>query len=118
MPVFGLPPVRDGRARAIAIGSLARSALAPDIPTIAETVPGFAAGTWLALLGPRGLPSAMSARLEATAIDAARDAGVAGRLRELAAEPVGSTGAELASTIRDEDAKWGPVARATGATAD
>ena len=116
--VTGLPPVRDGRARAIAIGSRQRSALAPDIPTIAETVPGFVAGTWLALLGPRGLPSATTARLEAAAIDAARDAGVIARLRELAAEPVGSTGAELAATIRDEDAKWGPAARAAGVTAD
>jgi tripartite-type tricarboxylate transporter receptor subunit TctC len=92
--------------------------LAPDIPTIAETVPGFAAGTWLALPGPRSPPSAMGARLEAAAIDAARDAGVVARLRELAAEPVGSTGADLAATIRDEDAKWGPAARAAGVTAD
>ena len=116
--VTGLPPVRDGRARAIAIGSRQRSALAPDIPTIAETVPGFVAGNWLALLGPRGMPSDMTARLEAAAIDAARDAGVVARLRELAAEPVGSTGAELAATIQDEDAKWGPVARTAGVTAD
>ena len=66
----------------------------------------------------KALPSDIAARLEAAAIDAARDAGVVARLRELAAEPVGSTGAELAATIRDEDANWGPVARTAGVTAD
>ena len=116
--VTGLPPVRDGRVRALAIASRERSPLAPEIPTVAETVPGFAAETWLALAGPRNMPEAVSARLEAAAIAVARDPAVAARVRELAAEPVGSTRAELAATIRTEDAQWGPVARAASVTAD
>ncbi|WP_426956460.1 Bug family tripartite tricarboxylate transporter substrate binding protein [Muricoccus radiodurans] len=116
--VTGLPPARDGRARAIAIASPARVSLAPDIPVVAESIPGFAAETWLALMAPRNLPEPMAARLEEAMIAIARDPAVAARLRELAAEPVGSTRAELAEAIRQQDAMWGPVARAANVTAD
>lgn len=116
--VTGLPPVRDGRARALAIASRQRSALAPEIPTVAEVVPGFEADTWLALMGPRGMPEALTRQLEAAAIAMARDPAVVARLRELGAEAVGSTGAELAELIRRQDAQWGPVARAANVTAD
>ncbi|WP_270937906.1 Bug family tripartite tricarboxylate transporter substrate binding protein [Falsiroseomonas oryzae] len=116
--VTGLPPVRDGRARALAIASRSRSALAPEIPTVAETIPGFEADTWLALMGPRGMPDALVAQLEAAAIAMARDPAVVARLRELGAEAVGSTRAELAELIRRQDAQWGPVARAANVTAD
>jgi tripartite-type tricarboxylate transporter receptor subunit TctC len=116
--VTGLPPVRDGRARALAIASRTRSALAPEIPTVAETIPGFEAETWLALMGPRGLPEAVAAALEQAAIAVARDPAVVARLRELGAEAVGSTRAELAAAIRAQDAQWGPVARAANVTAE
>jgi tripartite-type tricarboxylate transporter receptor subunit TctC len=116
--VTGLPPVRDGRARALAIASRNRSALAPEIPTVAETVPGFEADTWLALMGPRGLPETLASQLEATMIAIARDPAVAARLRELGADAVGSTRAELAAAIREGDAKWGVAARAANVTAD
>jgi tripartite-type tricarboxylate transporter receptor subunit TctC len=116
--VTGLPPTRDGRARAVAIASPARSALAPEVPVVAESVPGFVAETWLALVGPRGLPDAQVVRLEEAMIALARDPAVVARLRELGAEAVGSTRAELAETIRAQDAVWGPVARAAGVTAD
>jgi tripartite-type tricarboxylate transporter receptor subunit TctC len=116
--VTGLPPTRDGRARAVAIASPARSALAPEVPVVAESVPGFVAETWLALVGPRSLPDAQVARLEEAMIALARDPAVVARLRELGAEAVGSTRAELAETIRAQDAVWGPVARAAGVTAD
>jgi tripartite-type tricarboxylate transporter receptor subunit TctC len=116
--VTGLPPTRDGRARAVAVASPARSALAPEVPVVAESVPGFVAETWLALVGPRGLPEAQVARLEEAMIALARDPAVVARLRELGAEAVGSTRAELAETIRAQDVVWGPVARAAGVTAD
>jgi tripartite-type tricarboxylate transporter receptor subunit TctC len=116
--VTGLPPARDGRARALAIAAPVRVSFAPDIATVAETLPGFAAETWLALMAPRGLPDALVERLEAAMIAIARDGRVAARLRELGAEPVGSTRAELADAIRAQDAMWGPVVRAAGATVD
>jgi tripartite-type tricarboxylate transporter receptor subunit TctC len=69
-------------------------------------------------MGPRGLPEATVAALEAAAIAIARDQAVVARLRELGAEAVGSTRAELAEIIRAQDAQWGPIARAANVTAD
>lgn len=116
--VTGLPPARDGRARALAVLSAARIPQAPDVPTAAETVPGFLAETWLGLFTPRALPDPIAARLEAATIAATRDPAVAARLAELGAVPTGVASAPLATLIREQDARWGPVARASGATVD
>ncbi|WP_207538648.1 Bug family tripartite tricarboxylate transporter substrate binding protein [Sabulicella rubraurantiaca] len=116
--VTGLPPTRDGRARALAIASPQRLSFAPDVPTVAETIPGFAAETWLALMAPRGTPEPILARLEQVMREMAREPRVVARLRELGAEAVGSTRAELAETIRSQDAMWAPVVRAAGVSAD
>ena len=116
--VIGLPLVREGRVRLLAVTSRTRSALLPETPTVAETVSGYEAETWLALMGPRGLPDSTLAKLEAAAIAVARDAVVVERLRALSAEPIGGTRTELAATIRAQDSIWGPVARAAGLTAD
>ena len=111
----GLPAVREGRARALAVTSGRRLEAAPEIPTAAEAgLPGFAIGAWWGLFGPRGLPAAVVETLEGAAVEAAHDPAVAARLRALGAEPVGSTGAELAATLRADDAKWGEAARAAG----
>lgn len=116
--VIGLPLVREGKARVVAVTSRVRSALLPETPTVGETVPGFEAETWIALMGPRGMAEPQLGQIEAAAIAVARDAGVVNRLRAIAAEPVGGTRAELAATIRAQDSIWGPVARAAGVTAD
>ncbi|MCX8133850.1 MAG: tripartite tricarboxylate transporter substrate-binding protein [Roseococcus sp.] len=116
--VIGLPLVREGRVRPLAVTSRARSPLLPEVPAVGETIPGFEAESWVALMGPRGLPEVLVKRFEAAAIAAVRDPAVAGRLRALAADPVGGSRAELTATIRAQDSIWGPVARAAGVTAD
>lgn len=110
-----LPAAREGRARALAVTARRRLAAAPEVPTAAAAgLAGFEAEAWWALLGPRGLPEAVAGPLERAAMEAARDPAVAERLRALGAQPVGSTGAELAATLRAEDAKWGEATRAAG----
>jgi tripartite-type tricarboxylate transporter receptor subunit TctC len=116
--VIGLPLVRDGRVRLLAVTSRTRSALHPDVPTAGETVPGFEAETWIALMGPKRMGEPALARIEAAAIAVARDSTVVHRLRAMSAEPIGGTRAELAATIRAQDSIWGPVARAAGIAAD
>lgn len=116
--VTGLPWVREGRLRPLAVTSRTRTTLLPEVPTVGESLPGFEAELWLALMGPRGLPEALMARFEAAAIAAAREPAVVGRLRALGADPVGGTAAELVATMRAQDSIWGPVARAAGVTAD
>jgi tripartite-type tricarboxylate transporter receptor subunit TctC len=114
----GLTTARDGRARALAVTSARRLPLAPEIPAAAETAPGFNVSAWLALAGPRGLPGPVAARLEAALVEAARNPMVAARLVSLGAEPLGTGAAELAATIREESARWGPVVRDAGVTAE
>jgi tripartite-type tricarboxylate transporter receptor subunit TctC len=109
-----LSAVRAGRARALAVASPGRVAVAPGVPAVAETVPGFEVEAWYGLAGPRGPPADVAARLERAAMDATRDPALAARLRDAGAEPVGSTGAEFAQRLRAEDAKWGEAARAAG----
>ena len=111
---MSLMAAREGRATALAVTSRERLAAAPELPTVGEAVPGFEAVGWFALLGPRGLPAGVAARLERAAAQAARDPAAARRLRVLGAEPVGSSAAELAAMLRAEDAKWGAAARAAG----
>jgi tripartite-type tricarboxylate transporter receptor subunit TctC len=94
-------------------------AAAPETPTVAETgLAGFEAEAWWALFGPRGLPEALVGPLERAAGEAVHDPVVAARLRDLGAEPVGSTGGELAATLQADDAKWGEAARAAGVTVE
>jgi tripartite-type tricarboxylate transporter receptor subunit TctC len=112
-----LPAVRAGRARALAVASLARVPAAPEVPAVAETVPGFEVEAWYGLAGPRGMPADAAARLERVAMEATRDPALVARLREAGAEPVGSTGAAFAERLRAEDAKWGEAARAAGLAA-
>ncbi len=109
-----LPAVRAGRARALAVASPGRVAVAPGAPAVAETVPGFEVEAWYGLAGPRGLPAEVAARLERAGMEATRDPALASRLREAGTEPVGSTRAEFADRLRAEDAKWGEAARAAG----
>jgi tripartite-type tricarboxylate transporter receptor subunit TctC len=113
----GLPLIREGRARALAVASAERHPLVPEVPAVAETVPGLELVGWFSLVGPRGLPEPLVARLERAATEAARDPAVAARLRALGAEPVGAGGAELAATLRATDATWGEAARAAGPAA-
>jgi tripartite-type tricarboxylate transporter receptor subunit TctC len=110
----GLPAAREGRAKALAVTSRERLAAAPELPTVRETVPGFEAVAWFALLGPRGLPAGVASRLERAGAQAARDPTEARRLRVLGAEPIGSSAIDLAALLRAEDAKWAGAARAAG----
>ena len=102
----GLPYVRDGRLRALAVTSLKRSPLAPDLPTVADTLPGYESNTVFGLYGPKGMPPEMVARINAAANQALADPDMKDKLSRLGIEPVASTPAQLAKTIADDTAKW------------
>lgn len=110
--------VREGAGRPLAVGSSARHALAPDVPTVAETLPGFEASALFPLVAPRGVQDADAERLERAVMEAARDTAVASRLRALGAEPIGSSRGELAAALQAADLRWGEAARAAGVTGD
>jgi tripartite-type tricarboxylate transporter receptor subunit TctC len=114
-----LPQVKAGRLRAIGITSLARSPLAPDVPTVAESgVPDFEVLGWYAMYGPRALPGEVVARLSGELDRLMREPGMADKLVQLGVEPKFMTGPAFAEFSQKELAKWGRVIRASGATAD
>jgi tripartite-type tricarboxylate transporter receptor subunit TctC len=113
-----VPQIEGGRLRALAVPTLARTALLPGVPTVAETLPGYEVANWYALLGPRGLPAPVIERLNAAMRATLADAEVVAHLARHGVEPTPSSPAELARFIRDETAKWAPIVRASGATAN
>ena len=114
-----LPHIASGRIRGLAVSSPTRVAVAPDLPTFAES--GFAgaeATTWTGVLVPAGTAPQIVARLnkELRAILQLPD--IRARLIADGAEPVGSTAAAFGEFIKTEITKWGKVVGATGARAD
>ncbi len=110
-----LPLVRDGKLRGIAVTSPQRSASMPDVPAIAETIPGYAATSWYGLAGPAGIPQAVVDRLEAALREILVMPDVLKRYAELGTDvpPLGR--AYLEKFFPEEIARWAPVVRASGA---
>lgn len=102
----GLPHVRDGRLRALAVTSANRTPMAPELPTIAEELPGFESNTWFGLYGPRGLPADVLARVNAAANAALAEADVKDKLHRLGIEPAGGTPQAFAKLVERDGAQW------------
>lgn len=110
--------VQAGRLRPLAVTTLRRSALLPDVPTMAETIPGFEVALWNSLVAPAGTPPAAIARYAEEAAAALRTPELRARLAEQGSEPVGSTPEQFAAFIRTEIPKWTEMVRLSGATAE
>ena len=92
-----LPMAKSGRVKDIAVTTTRRSAVAPDIPTAAESgVPGLNVVAWYGVWGPKGMPADVAASLNAAVADAMRELAEAGRLAQLGVEPIFGTAAEFA----------------------
>jgi tripartite-type tricarboxylate transporter receptor subunit TctC len=102
----GLPHVREGRLRALGVTSAKRTPLAPDLPAIAEVLPGYESTTWFGLFGPRQLPAEVVQRVNAAANQVLKDPEVMDRLTRLGIEPTGGTPAQFAAMLAGESAKW------------
>jgi tripartite-type tricarboxylate transporter receptor subunit TctC len=110
--------IRQGALRALAVTTAQRSPAAPDLPTMAEAgLPGYETYTWNALFAPAGTPQPVVDRLAQAAAQAVADPAVKERLADLSAVAVGAGPAELREHVKAELAKWGPIVKASGATA-
>lgn len=116
--VTGLQFAREGTMRAIAVTTPRRLPQAPDLPTVAETYPGFEATSWLGFVAPARVPEPVLDRLSGIMAAAAREPEIARRVSEGGAIPQGSNRTDFASFIRAESERWGPAVRASGASAD
>jgi tripartite-type tricarboxylate transporter receptor subunit TctC len=104
--VTGMPHVKDGKLRALAITSAQRSTLAPDMPTVAEVLPGFESVTWFGLFAPKNLPQELTSKLNQAVNAALAEADVKDRFARLGAEPTGGTPQAFAGTIKADNIKW------------
>ena len=101
-----LPLVRDGKLKLLAVATQKRMAALPDVPTIAETLPGFEAAAWFAIVAPPKTPQAIAEKINADVNAALRDGEVLARLAQLSAEPIGGTTAATAAYMREEIERW------------
>jgi tripartite-type tricarboxylate transporter receptor subunit TctC len=113
-----LPQVQSGKLRLLAVPTARRIRASPDVPTVAETLPGYEVQNWYALVGPKGLAPAVVARMNAAMREALADPAVAGALEGQGVEPMPTSPEDLARFIREETAKWAPIVRDTGAKAE
>ncbi|MBU6271668.1 MAG: tripartite tricarboxylate transporter substrate binding protein [Betaproteobacteria bacterium] len=114
-----LPHIKAGKLRALATTGARRDPALPDLPTVAEAgVTGYEAGVWFGLAVPAGTPADVVARLNAEAVKATRSPDFVRRMSELGYLILGTSAEQMASMQRAEQARWAPVVKASGATAD
>lgn len=112
-----LPFIKDKRLRALAVTSLKRTSVLPDVPTVNETVmAGFEVGAWQGMLVPAKTPPEIVRRLNAEILKALTASDVKAKLAVQGAEPLGSTPAEYGAYIKSEIERWDKAVKATGAT--
>lgn len=111
------PQTRSGRLRALAVTSAKRAAVAPELPAVSETLPGFESTQWWGMFGPAGMPAAAVSRLNAEMQKTLAMADVKKRLAADAAEPIGGSEADCRQFLRADFEKWRKVISEAGALA-
>jgi tripartite-type tricarboxylate transporter receptor subunit TctC len=104
-----LPLHQQGRVRIIAVASPKRVAVLPDVPTVAESYPGYRSITWFGLVAPPGTPLALADRISRDVGEVVKSPQVIERLNTMQMEPVGSTREEAAAFFADEARYWGQI---------
>ena len=110
--------IRAGKLKPLAVTTAARSALMPDVPSVAETLKGFEVDTWWGLVGPAGLPREITNRLHEAFAGALQQPEVKTRFATLMAEPVANTPEQFGAFMKQELAKYENVVKASGAKVD
>lgn len=107
--------IKGGKLRALAVTSAQRSPQLPDVPTVAETVPGYEATAWFGLGMPKGTPKAIVQKVNAEVNKALADPAMQKRLQELGGVPIAGSPEDFGKVIAAETAKWEKVVKASGA---
>jgi tripartite-type tricarboxylate transporter receptor subunit TctC len=109
--ITAMPHVKAGKLKLIGVGGAKRVAAFPDVPAIAERLPGFHSETWMAYVAPPGTPMEIATKLSAGIARAVREPDFQKLLTELQADPVGNTPREMAEAVAQERERWGKVIR-------
>ena len=110
--------IAAGTVRALAVTTAQRAPFLPDVPSMAETVPGYDTEVWWGLVGPANMPPDLVAKLSRDFVDALNNATVKERLTKLGASPIGSSPQDFVAKIRADYDKWGPIFKAAGIKAE
>jgi len=112
----GLPHVKAGRIRGLAVSTIKRSAFAPDLPTVAESgLPGFNVFGWNGVLVTAGTPRPVIEKIPTLFITAMKDAEVRTRMAGFGFEPIGNTPEEFGAFVKEDIARWAKLVKETGA---
>ena len=109
-----LPPIKGGRLRALGVAGPKRSAQMPEVPSIAEYLPGFSAETWFGILAPRGTPERVVRRLNTVIREAGGRKGVVSPLAASGYDVVLNSPDEFGDLIRTDVKKWADLIRSAG----
>ncbi len=109
-----LPHIKSGKLRALAVTSAKRASVAPEIPTVAETVPGYELDTWFGVFGPGAMPPSLAQRLQKEIAKILHDPDTVSRLEKMGVTPSGITPEAFAAFQKAEVAKWGQLIRSAG----
>jgi tripartite-type tricarboxylate transporter receptor subunit TctC len=112
------PQLQAGRLRALAVTAPRRMPQLPNVPTAAESFPGYQAGSFLAIAGPSGLPPGIVDRLNAAIRQAVSHPDVRQRLVDLGGEPLAGSPADMAAEVRNAIEGWKTVIRTRNIKAD
>jgi tripartite-type tricarboxylate transporter receptor subunit TctC len=110
--------IKAGKLKALAVTTVQRSSLIPEVPAVAETLKGFEVDTWWGLVGPAKLPQELTARLHQAFAGALQQPEVKARFGQLMAEPVGNSPEQFGAFMKQELAKYETVVKASGAKVD
>ncbi|MET4575862.1 Bug family tripartite tricarboxylate transporter substrate binding protein [Ottowia thiooxydans] len=109
-----LPHVKAGKLKLLAVTEAKRSVLLPEVPTVAETLPGYELGVWYGFFGPARMPKELVDRLNAAANAAMADPNVKARMDSMGVEVTNATAAEFAATLRSDADRYGKIIRELG----
>jgi len=113
-----LPQVKAGKVRALGVSTKTRLAVLPDVPPIADRVPGYEVLGWNGILAPAGTPQAIIERLNAEIVKVLRTPAVIALLATHGVEPIGNTPRQFSAVIRADLEKWAKVIKEAGIKAD
>ena len=113
-----LPLVKGGQLKLLGVATPKRMASLPDVPTIAETLPGFESAAWFAIVAPPKTPQAVVDKINADVNEALHQSDIVQRLTQLSAEPIGGTPQATAAYMREEIERWHKVIKAANVKLD
>jgi tripartite-type tricarboxylate transporter receptor subunit TctC len=109
--ITAMPHVKAGKLKLVGVGGAKRVPAFPDVPAIAERLPGFHSETWMAYVAPPGTPMEIATKLSAGIARAVREPDFQKLLTDMQADPVGNTPAQMADVVRQELERWSKVIR-------